>query len=155
MAGLRFEFEAYGDRLVSRELLDIGGRGLDARPAFELIADDLLASETRRFNSRGFGTWQPLAPSTIEQKARQRLDPRILHATGALRDSLTRRHAPHQELLIEPQFMVLGTTLDYARFHQQGTRRMPARKPLGFPVTQRRKAVKRIQKYAKTGNAQL
>lgn len=152
---LRFEFEAYGDRLVSREILDIGGRGVDARPAFSAIADDLLGSEKRRFNSRGFGTWTPLAPSTLEAKARQGLDPRVLHATDALRDSLTIRGAEHQQLIIQPQFMVLGTTLDYAGYLQTGTRKMPARKPLGFPVGQRRKAVKRIQRFVVTGEVGL
>jgi hypothetical protein len=155
MSGLRFEFEAYGDKLVSRELVDMGGRSIDARPAFTLIADDLMASEKRRFNSRGFSTWAPLAESTIASKARRGLDPRVLHATTRLRDSLTRKHDPHQVLIIEPQFLVLGTNLDYAGYLQTGTRRMPARKPLGFPVGQRRKAIKRIQKFVVTGNAVL
>jgi hypothetical protein len=153
---LRFEFEAYGDRLVSREILDIGGRGLDARPAFSAIADDLFKSEERRFNSRGFGTWDDLADSTIKEKARKGLDPRVLHATLALRESLTKRDEANENqiLLIEPQFLVLGTTLSYAEFHQKG-KGVPMRKPLGFPVGQRRKAIKRIQKFVVTGSAAL
>lgn len=148
---LRFEFESYGDKLVSRELLDMGARDLDARPAFEVIADDLMASEERRFNRRGFGTWKPLADSTRKAKAARGLDPRILHATLALRRSLTRRRDEHQVLHVEPQFLILGTDLPYAGYLQRGTSRMDARKPVGFPETQRKKAMKTLQRFVVTG----
>lgn len=37
-----------------------------------------------RFARQGEGDWPPLAPATVAAKARDGLDPRILHATGAL-----------------------------------------------------------------------
>jgi hypothetical protein len=145
--GLRFEFESYGDKLVSRELLDLGDRALDARPAFRLIAEDFRHFEEARFDTRGYGTWRPLSPSTIREKARKGLDPRILHATGALRRSLTRRDAPDSYVRVFPNFMLFGSSVPYAHYLQTGTRKMPARKPLGFTEAQKVTTLKRLQRW--------
>ena len=148
---LQFEFESYGDKLISRKLLDLGDRSLDASPAFRLIADDLRGFERDRFDSRGYGTWSPLMPSTVAAKASEHLDPRVLHATLALRDSLTVKDAPDQELIITPDFMVFGTKRPYAGFLQRGTRKMVARKPLGFTEPQKVQVLKRLQRFIVTG----
>ncbi len=144
---LRFEFEAHGDKLVSREILDMGDRALDARPAFRLIADDFRQFERARFDSRGEGTWRPLAPSTIAEKARKGQDPRILHATGRLRASLTEREDPDAYERIFPNFMLFGSSVPYAHYLQTGTRKMPARKPLGFTEEQKVTTLKHLQRY--------
>jgi phage gpG-like protein len=144
---LRFSFEAYGDRLVSREILDMGDRALDARPAFRLIVDDFRTFEAERFDSEGDGTWKPLQPQTIAEKARKGLDPRILHATGRLRLSLTKKGAPGSYSRVYPNFMLFGSTVPYAHFLQTGTRRMPARKPLGFTEAQKVTVLKRLQEH--------
>jgi hypothetical protein len=150
---LKFTFEAHGDTLVSRELLDLGDRALDARPAFRLIADDFRAFEEARFDSRGNGTWRPLAPSTIAAKAGRGLDPRILHATGALRASLTKKRAPGSYSRVFPSFMLFGSTVGYAHYLQTGTRKMPARKPLGFTEAQKVQTLKRLQRFVVHGDA--
>jgi phage gpG-like protein len=41
--------------------------------------------------------------------------------------------------------MFFGTRVPYAAFHQTGTRRMPARKPVELSERNRRKVVKIIQ----------
>jgi Phage virion morphogenesis family len=144
---LRFEFEAEGDKLVSRELLDMGDRALDARPAFRLIADDFREFEAARFDSRGEGTWVPLAPATIREKAERGLDPRVLHATGQLRASLTKKGAKGSYSRIFPSFMLFGSTVPYAKYLQTGTRFMPPRKPLGFTEPQKITVLKRLQRH--------
>lgn len=141
---MRFEFEVHGDKLVSRKLVRFGNRAIDAAPAFRLIADDMRHYETERFDSAGNGTWAPLEASTIAQKARKGLDPRILHATERLRRSLTSDHAPDQELIITPAFMVFGSKVPYAQFHQKGEG-VPTRKPLGFTEGQKRQILRRLQ----------
>jgi phage gpG-like protein len=144
---LRFEFESYGDKLVSRELLHVGDRALDARPAFRLIADDFREYEKARFDSRGEGTWRPLSASTVLGKARRGMDPRILHATGRLRASLTEKNDPDSYERIFPDFMLFGSSVPYAHFLQTGTRKMPARKPLGFTEAQKVTTLKRLQRF--------
>jgi phage gpG-like protein len=156
--GIRFDIEMYGDRVISRELTRFSDRGLDARPAFEAIADQLMRSEKRRFSTRGNGTWEELAASTRARKAKSP-DPtvranagRVLAATGALRRSFTTKGAPGQVLIIEPRFMVFGSSLKRAEWHQRGTSRMPARKPLGFTETAKRGALRTLQRYVVTGD---
>lgn len=151
--GLRFTFECEGDKLISRELLDLGDRALDARPAFRLIAEDFRHFEEARFDSAGYGSWRPLTPGTVHEKATRGLDPRILHATGALRRSLTRNRAPGSYSRVFPNFMLFGSTLSYAKYLQRGTRKMPARKPLGFTEAQKVQTLKRLQRFVVHGEA--
>lgn len=149
----QFTFEAYGEKLVSRELLDLGDRALDARPAFRLIVDDFRGYEATRFDTRGDGTWVPLAPSTVAEKARKGQDPRVLHATGSLRASLTERGAKDSYSRVYPTFMLFGTKRPYAKYLQGGTRRMPPRKPLGFTEAQKVQTLKRLQRFVVHGDA--
>lgn len=142
---MRFDFEVSGDKLVSRKLVRFGHRALDASPAFRLIADDMRRFERLRFATGGYGTWRPLSASTIEQKASKGLDQRILQATHGLRNSLTETNDPDQELIIRPSFMVFGSKNPIAKYHQDGTDRMPARKPLGFTEPQKRQIIRRVQ----------
>lgn len=157
--GMRFEIEMYGDKLISRELTTIGRRGMDVSPAFHEIADQFRASEGRRFQTKGNGTWPELAASTRARKAGS-ADPvvranraKVLEATGRLRRSLTVKGNPDQVDIIEPQFMVFGSKLQVAEWHQRGTRRMVARKPLGFTETGKRHAIRTIQRFVVTGEA--
>lgn len=89
---------------------------------------------TRRlFDSEGSsgksGAWAPLSLPYVEQKQRRWGFTKILVASGALYTSLTSQagDAVVQEY---PQELVIGTSLLYAKFHQTGTDRMPARRPI-------------------------
>jgi hypothetical protein len=157
--GIRFDIEMYGDRVISRELTRFGHHAMDARPAFNAIADHLIASEKQRFATKGDGTWAELAATTRARKAASG-DPqvrananRVLVATGALRRSFTVRGAPGQVLIVEPRFMVFGSKLRTAEWHQRGTSRMPARKPLGFTEASKRKSVRMLQRWIVAGEA--
>ena len=121
-------------------MLDINIRNL------KVVFDELIAAETqlenleefyrgpalrslkRMFNEifRGEGAigkfprWAPLAPSTLRKK-----QPRqgILHVTGRLRGSYSR--TPHVN--INRNTMRIGSVVPYAKYHERGTARMPAR----------------------------
>jgi hypothetical protein len=151
--GVRFEFEAYGDKLVSRELLDMADRSLDARPAFYTIADDFRGYEEARFDSLGDGTWLPDKLTTVAEKVRKGLDPRVLHATLELRRSLTRKRAKGSYVRVFSNFMLFGTTVKQAKWLQGGTRHMPPRKPLGFTEPQKVQTLKRLQRFVMVGEA--
>lgn len=75
--------------------------------------------------------WAPLAPSTIAKKGHSR----ILVETGRLGVSLTQPGHPDAitEIVDEPGQggFSRGTGVEYAGFHQAGTKRMPARPPVG------------------------
>lgn len=143
---MRFDLSVDGDVQISRRLLRLGDRVEDARPAFRRVADDLMGIERQQFASQGgrAHAWPPLAQATQEAKSRAGLDPRILQATGRLRDSLTGRSGD-QKLLITDTFMIFGTNVKYAGYHQGG-RGVPQRRYLDLTAMDRRRLVKTLQR---------
>jgi phage gpG-like protein len=151
---VRLDLDVFGDKQVARELLRFGDRAADVRPAWNAIIGRLERLEAEQFDSqggRGSGGWAPLAPATVAEKARRGLDPRILHATGRLRASLTGRGG---DAIREshPDEMRFGTSVPYARFHQQGTSRMPRRREIELRELDRHMIfVQTVQRFLVTG----
>lgn len=146
---MELKIEVFGDVQVSRKLLRWAGRVTDASPAFREIAQLLRRYERRQFTSQGAfasGGWAPDAESTVRLKAAKGLDPRILHATGDLEQSLTGSSGGHVEVVAAHQ-LVFGTSVPYARFHQTGTSRMPRRRPLEIRERDRAELVRIIQQH--------
>lgn len=152
----RLSFDFYGDQQLDRTLERFELGATDASPAFEKIGDSLARAERRQFKSEGnYGSagWAPLAPRTVRE--RQRLgyggEHPILVRTGDLRDSLTVR--PFGVDVVETQFAVFGSGVDYGLFHQQGGDNLPQRRPIELPETLRRRWVKILQRWIMTGKA--
>lgn len=95
--------------------------------AFPAIAGDFRRMMRQRFDDEGPG-WEPLAASTLARKAKKGYPPDILHATGVLRDSLTKTGAAGSVVRITPDELFIGTSDPVARHHQDGTPKMPQRK---------------------------
>lgn len=150
---MEFTFDASGDQLVSRKLLRYADRATNAQPAFESIADTLRGYEKRLFDSGGASggaPWDSLAPSTVRAKAAAGLDPRVLRATNALRNSLALKDDKnHQEIVTENQ-LVFGSTLPYVAYHQRG-RGVPKRRPIQFNENQKKYILKKLQRFLATG----
>jgi phage gpG-like protein len=72
--------------------------------------------------------WATLKPSTIKSKGHDR----ILVESGALMASLTSVGGPGNIHEVMPRGMLFGTEVEYAHFHQTGTKKMPARPPVGM-----------------------
>lgn len=89
----------------------------------------------RQFTQQGTaetgGRWAPLSPPYARYKAKRRPGRPILVFDGDLRDSMIRPRAGVWETW--DSGFVVGTAVDYAIYHQQGTPRMPARPLLGSP----------------------
>lgn len=149
---LRFDF--YGDTQVNRTLADLADNVEDAREAWEVIADRFQRAERRQFQSQGgygSGGWDPLSPRYAAWKSRVRPGAPILVFDGDLKRSLTER--PFGVEIIEPAFMVIGSDVEYGAYHQHGTDRMPRRRPVELPETERREWVKVLQRFLVTGRA--
>jgi phage virion morphogenesis protein len=103
----------------------------DARRGMSQIADYLMQITATQFDSqgrRGGGSWRRLTPEYQKRKAREGKDPRILHATGVLRKSVTKRRARGQILVINKDSLQFGSNIEYAAVHQRGGGRgIPAR----------------------------
>lgn len=150
---MEFQFEASGDRLISRRFERFADRSVAAAPAFQRIADNFRGYERRLFDSEGVSggrKWDELAASTVKAKAAADQDPRILRATGALRNSLVLKRDPEHEEVVADDFLLFGSKLDYAGYHQRG-RGVPTRKPLQFTEAQKKRVLKTLQRYITTG----
>lgn len=122
---MRLELDVFGDQQVNRELLRFADRVVDARPLWDHLILQLRLLEQEQFamqGDRASGGWLDLADSTIARKAAKgRDDPsRILVDSDALLKSLTEPGADDAVHLSEPDMMIFGTTVPYARFHQLG-----------------------------------
>lgn len=148
---MRLDFEVFGERQVSRDLLRLGNRAGNARPAFDAIADRLEGISAQQFDSQGGRSraWAPLADSTRRRKAALGLDHRILHATGELRRSLT--GGPGGQRITTLNQIVYGTTVPYAGFHQAGGGHLPRRRVVDLTECDRKEMVQILQRYMLTG----
>lgn len=140
-----------GDVQLNRTLIGTSTRVLDMRPAWQSIVDQFLAFEARQFateGAAGSGGWAPLADATIEARlARGGQAGPVLDDTGALKNSLTVKGAANQVLELTPDRMSVGTLDPKATFHQQGTSRMQARKPIDLPESTRKDFAKTAQRW--------
>lgn len=140
-------FEIFGDEQLISEFVGVSERLLNPDDAADGVRDYLNTYLSEQFESEGgrSGGWAALAPSTIEQKARKGLDPRILHATLAMRRALTpAAFVVHSADALEIR---LGTWVPkYAMYHQYGTKRMPRRPIIETSDKDRREIVKIVQK---------
>jgi phage gpG-like protein len=94
---------------------------LEPNKALPAIGEAFVKRAQLGFNRAAdpYGTaWRPLAPSTIQQKGHSR--PLIL--TGSMRNRFNS--------IVRGDAVAIGTTPDYAPFHQDGTPRIPARQML-------------------------
>lgn len=116
---------ADADRQLQRLVLFLS----DLRSFWPKVVPLFVGWMGRQFDTEGSfagARWAPLAPSTVDRKARLGLRPQILQATGALRGAASR---PSRKAT--PRSLTLTITDPKLPFHQEGTSRMPAR-PLIF-----------------------
>ena len=103
----------------------IRNRLQDFSPFWRSIAVPIIKSRLQEiFMQEGPG-WAPLAQSTLLSREYPELP--ILQQTGALMASVI----DHPVLTITKRQLLYGTNNPYADFHEEGTRKMPARPFLG------------------------
>lgn len=150
---MKLSLDIYGEEQIDRDLLRFSSYVGDPRPALLKIADDMRDQIAEQFESegrRGSGGWEALKPATLAEKAARGLPPEILQATRKLMYSLTRKGGDHIEEVTDDSLLV-GSRIPYGRFHQRGTSRMPARRPVDFTDLDRRSFVRILQRYITTG----
>jgi hypothetical protein len=127
-----------GIQMVLRELGGYQKRLEDLTPAWEKIAQDLMALEKEVWASNGnvLGTpWEALPPGYVARKARLGLHLGILEATGALRESLTEENSPDMILLTEKNSLTFGTARKVGSWylgpiHQEPVKAAVPRRPM-------------------------
>jgi phage gpG-like protein len=147
----RITWTFYGEAQLDRTLGRVEVAAADVSPAWEVIAEQFLAAEREQFASEGgFGSggWAPLSEHYAAWKAVHYPGEKILHRTGELEASLT--EGPEIRV-IEAHMMVLGSAVEYGRFHQGGGPNLPRRRPIELPEMLRRSWIKVVQRYLVTG----
>lgn len=153
MPATRFTFSVEGEVQIDRTLARFEENIADAEQLWDKLADRFAKLERRQFASEGAygsGGWAPLSPTYGAWKAVHYPGKPILERTGLLKESLTRR--PFGIEVIEPGFMVLGSGVDYGKYHQAGGGNLPQRRPVELPESERRTWVRLIQRFIRTGN---
>lgn len=148
-----------GDVQLQRRVKETVWRVTDAEPVWRAIMDYLTGVEQRQFNSDGkasSGGWQQLAESTIAEKTAEGMPhpDRPLHGWGDLEDSLTRRGEGGGAVrIIEQLYMIFGTQIEYAKYHQgnEVRTRIPLRRFLELTEYQRKTIAKWYQQFVVTG----
>jgi phage gpG-like protein len=147
--------EILGDKRAEFMLVSMGRRAADVGPALESSVADLLRNIAgATFDSqgrRGGGSWARLKPATLRRKARMGQDPRIEHATGALRNSLTK------DAVIDTtrNSLSFGSNLPYAHAQSAGdpSHNLPARPLIKLTPYDRRRISGILLDYIVTGAA--
>ena len=111
-------------------------RANDMRPVLWRAKQWLRFANEENFRQAGLpsGGWSPLDPQYSAWKNLREPGAGTMIRTGRLFRSLTSLDAPPNKIdIMEATF---GTKVEYAKFHQYGTTRMPKRKvvyePMGF-----------------------
>lgn len=113
---------AMGYDIVALKFERMGMAAIEAKPAMEEVADLMLVAIGETFQSqgrRGGGSWRQDTDEWLKRKLRENLDPRIGHATLALRRAFSIRDAEHQELLVTHNSVLLNSDLPYADTEQR------------------------------------
>jgi phage virion morphogenesis protein len=112
-----FEIE---DREVLKALTGFMSALQDPSPAMQGMAEDIRGEVDLAFSegrSPAGERWEPLQPATIAQRPGNSSQP--LRDTGRLANSIMAAFGS--------DYAVVGTNVEYAGFHQLGTRDIPAR----------------------------
>lgn len=119
-------------------LNDILDRGENLKPVFRWAEGEIEKANRRNFGTQGLpvGNWKRLDAQYGAWKAANFPGATRMVRTGKLFNSL-RNLSGLGVSIITPTFAEFGTAVEYAKFHQYGTEKMPKRKivyaPREFP----------------------
>jgi phage gpG-like protein len=145
---LEINLTVFGEKAISRSLLRVAERAVDAAPAFKEIAVMFYASEKSQFESEGAWAshgWVPDKQATIDEKIRNGHSNLTLQRTGAMMNSLTTPGAEFSHEKIGPDFVEISSDIPYGKYHQTGTTNMPMRKPVELNEKTKNAMVKVLQ----------
>lgn len=132
------------DRQMKKILGDISKKCRNLEPPLTGWGRKLVEQTRSQFDSESDpeGTkWADLAPTTVLQKRKAGFSSSILTRTGAMRDSVG------FDVAAKTLSLKIGT--NYAKWHQEGTRRMPQRKILAITPERKNEGAGLVRNYIK------
>lgn len=146
---MNFSFTVEGKTILNRSFSRLGERLSDLRPIWDKVQRTFWDIEASQFKSEGAkgasGKWKPLSRPYAKRKAQRYGSQPILRATGRMEKSLTGKTSD-TVLIKEAQSFGIGTSLDYAPFHQRGGKNLPKRPVIDFSEGSKRDLQKGIQR---------
>ena len=145
---LRFHMNVGGKTRMDRGIARIAEGIADYRPVWAAIEDEFHAQMANQFRTKGEeagAPWAPLSEAYAAWKEAHYPGRPILQRTGDLYRSLTDSHDPNAVRVAEGKLLKLGSRIAYATYHQQGTRRMPARKEIQLSETFKQSIAHRLR----------
>ena len=133
--GVQIEFDTeFNTQPLKRDINGMERRSKDFSPVFERIRDDLERSWAGNFTANGLpvGGWAPLDAEYGSWKAAHYPGAPTLVQTGKLFKSLSSLRGNPNE--IHARRAVFGTDIEWAKFHQMGTNKMPKRQIIFEPA---------------------
>lgn len=145
---LRVTLEVDGQAEFDRAFSRFGHHTEDLRFLWPDVAADFRSIEQEQFASEGAHShqWVPLSKKYGTWKARKRPGKQILELDGTLWKSLTVKGAKGHVERYDKDTLTIGSSVKYAIFHQRGTRKMPARKPIDLTEADKRKIGRTIHR---------
>lgn len=147
----------FGEDRLSEEILRVGRNAIDVEPALDAVYERFIRAEEKLFESEGSSdgsAWAPLKDSTLEYKAAHNLDPRVLHATLSLRNSLTDPSDPGAVFEPTPEGAFMGSDVEYAIFHESAeprTSNLPRRPVVALTQDEKLQWLEILQRWIMTG----
>ena len=152
---MNFTVTIDGVQQSSRAFRTLNENLRDFRPVWPEIHMYFLRGASEQFESlgaRGGQRWAPLSEKYAKWKAKKYPGKPILVRTERLKRSLSLGGSePDQVKEFQPLSATFGTRVPYARYHQRGTKRMPARPVLQPTQRDVDRMVSRLYRFAERG----
>lgn len=144
-------FQVTGGQAVVHDLTRFRQNVTHARPVFEGMAEHVATMQRDQFNTEGnhYGpAWASLSPAYKAWKAKRRPGRKILVFDGHLRDAAAPAKASGFDIYrVSDKGMEVGVSYaatPHAKYHQEGTAKMPARPVMGTPTRADQKALTKL-----------
>jgi len=137
-----------------KRMEDIEDRGENLRYVFDWAQEELEKANRKNFETGGqpVGNWKRLDAQYASWKAANIPGAPKMFATGRLFRSLSNM-SRHGIAIIGDKQAEFGTEVEYAKFHQYGTSKMPKRKIVFTPREFSRDLRKKTADYVANGKA--
>lgn len=141
----RVSFGVEGEQQIERAFELEAHLAEDMSVPLSQMADVILERVNEQFVTQGAhgeaGGWKPLSPEYAAWKAKHFPGAPILVRTGKMKDLLLDKSSA---VTVTQQSMIYYPLSDYAGYHQRGTVKMPARKPVNLTMADRKAALNSV-----------
>lgn len=146
---LRFTLIVDDVAVIDRAFSRFSSNIKDLRPIWDDVAKEFYRIEDEQFATEGGHSgnpWKPLSAKYEKWKESKIPAQMILEWDGTLKHSLTGPRSKGSIRIDEPDSFAIGSSIPYARYHQQGTAKMPRRPPIDLNEGDKKRLTKAIHR---------